>query len=166
VKLDNPASVVLKRTHCLTLVRDGVEFEYEVLGAQAAGQRAFKLILKGIDNIDQAEELSGATVMISETALPPTAPDEFYYFQAFGCLVVTTTGLLLGTVEEVFSNGANDVWVVRGQSVEYLVPVIRDVVKVTDWSERRVVIEAVPGLLNGTAAAGKREEAETSEENT
>ena len=166
MRLDNPASVVLQRTHCLTLVRDGAEFKYEILGAQTAGQRACKLILKGINNIDQAVALTGSIVMISETALPPTAPDEFYYFQAFGCVVVTTTGLPVGTVEEIFSNGANDVWVVRGQSVEYLVPVIRDVVKVMDWSGRRVVIEAVPGLLNSTAVAGKREEVATSEENT
>jgi 16S rRNA processing protein RimM len=163
VRLDNPGSVVLQRTRCLTLVRDGVEIEYEVVGAKPAGQGAFKLILEGVSDVDQAAALRGAIVMVSPAALPPTAPDEFYYFQALGCSVITTSGLPVGIVEEVFSNGANDVWVVRGRSVEYLVPVIRDVVKAMDLSERRVVIDAVPGLLDGTAA-GAREKVSPSEE--
>jgi 16S rRNA processing protein RimM len=86
--------------------------------------------------------------MVRATALPAAGPGEFYYFDAIGCGVVTTTGLPIGTIEEVFSNGANEVWIVRDHSREYLVPVIQDVVKKMDLSARRVVIEAVPGLLD------------------
>ncbi len=86
--------------------------------------------------------------MVAAAALPQTAPGEFYYFQAVGCEIVTTTGLSVGIIAEVFSNGANDVWVVRDRSAEHLVPVIEDIVKGIDLAARLVVIEAVPGLLD------------------
>jgi 16S rRNA processing protein RimM len=86
--------------------------------------------------------------MVSRAALPPTIGREFYYFQALGCEVITSAGRWVGTIEEIFSTGANDVWVVRDRSAEHLLPVIEDVVKTIDWVGRRVIIEAVPGLLD------------------
>ena len=46
-----------------------------------------------------------------------------------------TDGSRLGAIEEVFSNGAQDIWVVRdGERKEVLVPVIEDVVKAMDFA--------------------------------
>jgi len=92
--------------------------------------------------------MRAAVVMVAAAALPPTTRREFYYFQALGCEVVTSTGVSLGTIEEVFSTGANDVWVVRDRLAEHLLPVIEDVVKDIDWAGRQVTINAVPGLLD------------------
>jgi 16S rRNA processing protein RimM len=109
----------------------------------------FKLTLSGIGSVEQAAALRGAIVMVAVAALPPTKNHrEFYYFQAIGCEIVTTTGLRVGIIEEVFSTGANDVWVVRNGYAEHLVPVIQDIVKSIDLTTRRVIIEAVPGLLD------------------
>ena len=76
------------------------------------------------------------------------APGEFYYYEAIGCEVATTDGRRLGVIEEVIATGANDVWVVRDGAVEVLVPVIENVVKSIDLEARRMVVEAVPGLLD------------------
>jgi 16S rRNA processing protein RimM len=148
VRLDNPDSVLLQRVQRLTLAQDGESVEYPVISVQSAGQGAFKLTLDGVSSVAQAAVLRGAIVMVAAAALPPAAPSEFYYFQAIGCEIVTTAGLPVGIIEEVFSNGANDVWVVRDRSAEHLVPVIKDIVKAIDWNARRVIIEAVPGLLD------------------
>jgi 16S rRNA processing protein RimM len=148
VKLDNHDSVLLRCVQRLTLVRGQESIEYAVAGAQSAGQGAFKVILDGIAHVDQAVAQRGAIVMVAAAALPPAAPSEFYYFQALGCEIVTTTGLPVGTIEEVFSNGANEVWVVRNHSTEHLVPVIENIVKSIDLAARRIIIEAVPGLLD------------------
>ena len=63
-------------------------------------------------------------------------------------LAVLTDGSRLGTIEEIFSNGAHDVWVVRDGEREFLIPVIEDVVKGMDFTTRRVTIEPIPGLLD------------------
>ena len=148
VRLDNPGSALLRHVRRLTLVRGEESVEYQITNAQSAGQGAFKVCLEGITSADTAAALGGAIVMVAATALPPAAPGEFYYFQVLGCEIVTTTGLPVGVIDEVFSNGANDVWVVRDRSAEHLVPVIEDVVKGIDLAARRIVIEAVPGLLD------------------
>jgi len=92
--------------------------------------------------------LKGAVVMLALADLPPARPGEFYYYEAIGCEAFLTDGTRLGTIEEVFATGANDVWVVRDGQREVLVPVIDDVVKAMDLAARRVTIEPVPGLLD------------------
>jgi 16S rRNA processing protein RimM len=106
-----------------------------------------KIELAGIEDANAAEALKGGIVMVSRASLPPTKPQEFYYFQAIGCEVFLTDHTRLGIIAEVFSNGANDVMVVRGERHEILVPVIEDIVKLVDVASRRVVIESVPGLI-------------------
>jgi 16S rRNA processing protein RimM len=107
-----------------------------------------KIELAGIADANAAEALKGGIVMVSRASLPPIKPSEFYYFQAIGCEVLLTDHTRLGTIAEVFSNGANDVLVVRGKRREVLVPVIEDIVKSIDLDSRRVVIESVPGLID------------------
>jgi 16S rRNA processing protein RimM len=147
VKLENPDSVLLRCIDRLTLAKAGENVEYRVSSVQSAGQGTFKVTLSEV-TAGQAEALRGAIVMVAAAALPPTTSREFYYFQAVGCEVLTTTGVSVGTIEEVFFTAANDVWVVRDHSAEHLVPVIEDIVKEIDLTGRRVIIEAVPGLLD------------------
>ena len=148
IKLENRDSVILRSLERLTFVLGGEQTEYSVSSSQPASRGTFKVTLQGIASAADAAAMRGAIVMVEPTALPPTTGREFYYFQALGCEVITSAGLALGTIEEVFSTGANDVWVVRDRSAEHLLPVIEDVVKDIDWVGRRVIIEAVPGLLD------------------
>jgi len=104
--------------------------------------------LEGIDTIEHAQALRGAVLYVAVDDLPPASDKEFYYFQVVGLPVETTDGRLLGNIEEVFFNGANDVWVVRnGGRGELLIPVIEDVVRRIDVEGGRVIIQAIPGLL-------------------
>ncbi len=92
--------------------------------------------------------MKGATVFIAASDLPALKPGEFYYYQVLGMEVRLTDGRSLGMIEEVISTGANEVWEVRGEMGEVLVPVIEDVVKAIDFDSRVATIEAIPGLLD------------------
>jgi 16S rRNA processing protein RimM len=146
--MDNPASQVLQRGRSLFLSQNQKSTKYEIAEVRRAGNGVIKLVLNAITAVEHAEKLRGAIVMVAESELPPPASAEFYYYQAIGCEVVTIAGVRLGVVEQIFSNGANDVLVVRDRSVEHLLPVIDDVVKGIDWQARRVTIEPLPGLLD------------------
>jgi 16S rRNA processing protein RimM len=148
LRLDNPDSALIRRVSRLTLERAGRTERYQVVKAQSAGRGNLKITLSGITRPEQASALRGAIAMVEVSVLPATNAREFYYFEALGCRVVTTVGLAVGVIEEVFSNGANDVWVVRHDSTERLIPVIEDIVKDVDFAARRIIIEAVPGLLD------------------
>jgi 16S rRNA processing protein RimM len=144
---DNPGSDALAEGSRVRLATDGEGREYQVVAISPLGSGTRRLELAGI-NANAAEKLKGAVVLIDEAALPPSNPGEFYYYEVIGCEVFLDDGARLGTIEEVFSSGANDVWVVRGDGREVLVPVIEDVVKVVDLAARRMTITAVPGLLD------------------
>ena len=144
---DNPESESFPTLKTITIQTRAQCREYQVLTAAPAGRGMLKLELAGLADANAAQELKGGIVMVSRTSLPPTKPQEFYYFQAIGCEVFLTDHTRLGTIAEVFSNGAHDVMVVRGERREILVPVIEDIVKSIDLDSRRVVIEPVPGLI-------------------
>ena len=148
LRIDNPDSDVMQRANRLTLIVGGMQRVYKVTAVQAANRATFRVTFDGIDAIEQAEALRGAIVMIDKSELPPTAPGEFYYYQAIGCEVLTITGQRIGAVVEVFSGGANDVLVVREADNEVLVPVIEDVVKSIDLRARVITVDPVPGLLD------------------
>jgi 16S rRNA processing protein RimM len=72
---------------------------------------------------------------------------EYYHFQILGLEVRTTSGEVLGRVEQIISTGSNDVFVVRGQRGEVLIPSVDDVVKSVDPAGGRIEVEVVEGLL-------------------
>ena len=145
---DNPDSDTLEQVKRVFLESAGTSREFRLTAMTPLNPTTRRITLEGVADIDAAESLSCAVVMIAAEDVPPAKPGEFYYYEAIGCEVFLTDGSRLGAIEEIFSNGAHDIWVVRDGEREVLVPVIEDVVKSMDLAGRRVTIEAVPGLLD------------------
>jgi 16S rRNA processing protein RimM len=145
---DNPDSDILAEVKRIFLERDGESREFRLTAIAPLNPTTRRITLEGIADINAAESLKGAVVMLATEDVPAAKPGEFYYYEAIGCEVFLTDGSRLGAIEEIFSNGAHDVWVVRDAKREVLVPVIEDVVKAMDLQARRVTIEPVPGLLD------------------
>jgi len=153
VRTDDPRSTTLftlKRLFVETAAgqREIKVREFKVLDASALSVGNHRVMLEGIGDAEAAATLRGGAVMVAAADLPPLGDGEFYYFQLAGAEVMLTDGRRLGTIEDIMSNGAHDVWVVRDGEREVLVPVVSDVVKAMDLAARRVTIEAVPGLLD------------------
>lgn len=144
---DNPDSETLEQVKRVFLERGGEPREFRITSMTPLNAATRRITLEGIADIDAAEALKGAVVMLADEDVPAAKPGEFYYYEAIGCEVFLTDGSRLGAIEEVFSNGAQDIWVVRDGEREVLVPVIEDIVKAMDFAARRVTIEAIPGLL-------------------
>ena len=70
--------------------------------------------------------------------LPETAPDEHFVQDLLGMAVIDEVRGPLGTIERVFTTGANDVWVVRGAGGEELIPAIKQVVLDVDEAARTI----------------------------
>jgi 16S rRNA processing protein RimM len=118
----------------------------DLLGVFRRG-RAYTLQLRGIETMTAAETLRDVDVVIPRAEAPPLAEGEFFVADVVGLRAVTTTGRALGTVAEVLSTGANDVYVVRGDAGEVLIPAIRDVVTSIDPAAGVLHVEPLPGLL-------------------
>lgn len=67
--------------------------------------------------------------------------DAHYWHDIEGCVVVTDDGESLGSVVEVFRVGESEVYVVRGERGETLVPAVSGVVTEIDIAEKRIVVD-------------------------
>ncbi len=83
--------------------------------------------------------------------LRPLPDGEYYQFQLLGLEVWTIAGELLGTISDILPTGSNDVYVVRSDTGEMLIPAIEDVVKAVELDKGRLVIELMPGLVQKKA---------------
>ena len=90
---------------------------------------------------------------LAEVPSPPAGT--YYHYQLLDMDVVTQEGEALGRLAEVLVTGANDVYVVRSEHSELLVPAIADVVVDVDVETRRMTVVLPPGLEPRPLPAGK-----------
>ncbi len=142
-----PGAPSLTPGRTVLLERDGTWLAASIVAAAPHG-RGMLLTLDGIADRDAAAALTGMRVLVRAADLPAPDAGEFYHHELHGFTMMTTDGRALGTIAETFTTGLNDVWVVRGDGGEHLIPIIADVVREIDRAGRRVVIEPMPGLLD------------------
>ncbi len=103
------------------------------------------LKLAGIDDRDSAAALYGTGVLVDKTDLPQLQDDEYYWYRLYNLPVSTEQGERLGTVASIFSNGAQDIMVVKNGPREFLIPIIDTIIK--EETEQGIIITPLPGLL-------------------
>ncbi|EST52606.1 16S rRNA-processing protein RimM [Brevibacillus panacihumi W25] len=121
------------------------------LKLKVASRRAHKdfeiISFQGYGHINDIEKYKGGELKVPESDLMELEEDEFYIHELIGCEVVTDEGEELGAINEVLQTGANDVWVVKGNRGEVLLPYIDDCIKEVDIANKRVVCHLMEGLL-------------------
>ncbi len=103
--------------------------------------------ISGFQTREQAEQLRGQVLWIRAELLPALPEGVFYHYQILNLQVVTDDGRHLGTVAEILQTGANDVYVVRGESGEILLPAIESVVRKVALDEGTLTVHLIDGLL-------------------
>lgn len=109
--------------------------------------RAYTLKLAGVNSIEEAQTLRDLEVAVPRAEAPPLPEGHFFVDDVVGLRAVTTAGRELGTVVDVLITGANDVYVVRGEAGEILIPAIGEVVVDIDPEAGLLRVEPMPGLL-------------------
>ena len=120
--------------------------EYGILSAVPHKGGAL-IRLEGLDSREQAEPCCGAEILIRKAAVSRD-DDEYFWHELIGLRVYLETGRYLGTLEEIVSTAANDIYVVREGKEEFLIPAIHDVVKTIDLENGKMILSEVEGLLD------------------
>lgn len=105
------------------------------------------LKLKGIDNMNDAEDLRGSIIKVnrSKNELPEGT---YYIADLIGLDVYTEDGSLLGKVTDIYNTGANDIYSVNTQDgKEVLLPAIKDVIKQVDIQNGKIIVHILKGLI-------------------
>jgi 16S rRNA processing protein RimM len=117
---------------------------------------ALLLQLREVRGSAAAEALRGQLIEVPEGDLPDLPDDTYYRHQLVGMEVRSTDGELLGRIADLLDTGANDVFVVRGDGGELLIPAVDDVVRDVDVAAGRMTIEMVEGLAEPPKKARPR----------
>lgn len=100
---------------------------------------------EGYDNIDDAEELRGKTVLADADGLDLGIFD-IAYDELVGRSVVDAEHGDLGSITEVMETPAHDVWVVNGAYGEVLIPVVEELVQSIP-EEGSILVDLPAGLV-------------------
>ncbi len=112
------------------------------------GTKSIILSLEGIQDRNEAEKWRESYLEIPIAQRMPLPEGQHYYFELFDLLVKTTRGEVLGKIIDIISSPANDVYVVRSDDKEILIPAIPDVIKNIDVESGVVTIDPLDGLLD------------------
>jgi len=117
--------------------------QYQINTLRKAGKKYLISFLDHNDR-DSVEHLRNQIIYIINEELPSLDEDEYYHHDLLGILVYSTAKEKIGTVSEIISTGANDVYVITPnlpENKEILIPAIKPVIKSIDIKERIMVIE-------------------------
>lgn len=104
--------------------------------------------LKDFTDINQVLPLVGSEICLLPSQLPEPGEDEYYWRDLIGLEVVTQDGTVIGSLVDIFETGSNDVYVVRNEEREYLIPAVASVIASIDLAGGRMTITPLEGLLD------------------
>lgn len=139
VVLEDAGSVFLRRS-------DGTVSEHSP--ERISPHKGWLLLrLRGFETIEAAQGFVGCEVLMRFGDLAELPESEFYWFELEGMSVADRTLGELGTLEELFTTAAHDIYVVRGRFGEVLIPVVEEFVVEIDRDARRMLVDLPEGLV-------------------
>lgn len=143
--------------------KNGKRFDaktYKVISATPSGNVVL-LKLYGIDDRDKAELLRGAFLEIPREKAVQLPKDSYFIGDLIGCAVKEENGNLLGTLTEVQSTGANDIYEITGKDHKTIwIPAIADVIKAVNVEQGEIMVSLLPGLKEVYENNGEEESGE------
>lgn len=122
--------------------------EYEIENVKYHKEMVI-LKLKGIDKIEQAELLKNSYLKIDRNDEEPLEKGTYYIVDLLGLSVYTDENILLGTLDDIYNTGSNDIYVVKDElGKQTLLPAIQDVIKQIDMENKKIIVHIIKGLLD------------------
>ena len=110
----------------------------------------FIIKFDGINSIEATKNLTGQELRVAREDFEPLPEGEYYHFEIEGLKAYDDTGKYYGFIEEIIETGSNDVYVVRENDKEWLVPMIDSVVQSIDLEQGKLIFHCVEGLFEDT----------------
>ncbi len=106
------------------------------------------LKLKGIDDINSAEMYKNCYIKIPRSQAVKLPENSYFIVDLIGLNVYTDNDEELGNIIDVFSTGANDIYVVKNElGKQVLLPAISDVIKKVDIQNKKMIVHLIDGLI-------------------
>jgi len=119
------------------------EAEWQEVELEESERHAGQMVarMRGCNSREDAARYSGAQIAVARDAMPQADEGEFYRDDLVGLKVVNLAGENLGTVTEIFENGAHPVLRVAWQDGERLLPFIPQVLGSIDLQAGEIRVD-------------------------
>ncbi len=106
------------------------------------------LKLEKINTPEQAELLKNAFLEVDREHAVPLEEGTYFIADLIGTKVYTDQNQLLGTVEDIYNTGSNDIYVIKNElGKQILLPGIKEVIKQVDLENEKIIVHLIPGLI-------------------
>jgi 16S rRNA processing protein RimM len=108
--------------------------------------RGARVKLEAFNDRDAAERSVGMLLMIDEAERRPLPEGRFYVHDLIGMEVVGEAGEPLGRIADILHLPAHDVYVVRDNDGEWMLPAVSAFVRHVDPDTRRITVSLIEGM--------------------
>lgn len=106
------------------------------------------LKLNGIDDINAAEIYKNCYLKIERKDAVELPKDSYFIIDLIGITVFSDNNEELGNIVDVYSTGANDIYVVKNElGKQVLLPAISEVIKDVDIKNKKMIVHLIEGLV-------------------
>jgi 16S rRNA processing protein RimM len=109
-----------------------------------------KFVIVSFDNIktaDEADRLRNSFLFIPKEEEVKPSSGSYFVDDIIGCEIFDENKVKVGIVKDVLSLPANDLWVVKDNEKEILIPAVKAVVRQIDVKNKCIIINSIEGLL-------------------
>ncbi|MBQ2839916.1 MAG: 16S rRNA processing protein RimM [Oscillospiraceae bacterium] len=102
------------------------------------------LKLCGINSINEAEKFKNKLICVDRDEVE-LDDDTYFIADLEGLTVIDSDGAVLGTLREVLTLPASDVYVIRGEH-EYMIPAVGEFIREVDLEGGKMFVSTIPGM--------------------
>lgn len=141
---DNPERFVSGTT---VMIRTKTEDIQVTIRSASLFKKVFIIIFEEYSDINQVEAFRGCDILVWKDEEEALKDNEYYVDDLIGMTVVDEMDKVLGELTEVLVTGANDVYVVKDDHREILLPAIKECILQVSTEQKIMHVHLLPGLI-------------------
>ena len=106
------------------------------------------LHFSGIETVDEAKKIRDVYLFVRKEETVKLQNGTYFMDDVIGCEVVTEEQVHVGMITDLLSLPMNDVWVVKKDTKEILIPAVKAIIRQVDVENKRITIHSLDGLLD------------------
>jgi len=130
------------------LGHDAADVELKKILKVRIDTRQVVLNFDGIETVEEAEKIKNLYLFVPKEDAVKLQNGSYFVDDVIGCEVVTEEQTTVGMITDLLSLPMNDVWVVKKDAKEILIPAVKAIIRHVDVENKRITIHAFDGLLD------------------
>jgi 16S rRNA processing protein RimM len=103
--------------------------------------------LDGFDSVEKAESLRDQFIFVPKENKVRLHEGSYFIDDVLGCRVITEEQKYVGIVIDLLKFPANDIWVIKSDEKEILIPAVKAMIRQVDVANKRITISDLEGLI-------------------